>query len=817
MFPLPTHEVMAMNSKTPFLRSALVLTVAVAFAGCQDESLPSQPNSPTMPGPSTAFVDASTSPDVDGFFWQPPIVKDAEGENNRDLSPVVVVCRAEDIRDEKFCDANPETDTGAPNEDALATLPAELSDEEVDRYEAVFLSKQFPSLEVGDVVRILAFRGDPLPGEEPAGWFDVKLTDPDTKTKGNKKLIDDDEDGTLELQLGSALPATFRMSDALFCSQENIDDGFCFVGTFSNDEGGSGSSENGFIALDVDPDFIPQEKVDVGVDEVTFILERVERSEAPGEGCLDGADDPFPLQERDLCVRGATAPDMMEFPFKADPNGDSRVTLGMCFDDSGLSQDEEEQFQGWDADEIGGATVRTPLRGVAAPSELDCSGFVAAALDDGPVMRYARSGLESLRDFFIGPAVALNAGFGHSVMTFSRIVYARSLVLTDLSGDLEASPSAMVDVTVRVTRPPNTSSDHHFDSEAGSTPTSDYPDDDDLFDDGGDGPLDEAIAAAPDEGVNGIELDVAVTEGSAPATATTATVDGEDGVATFEVTMPAETENETVTVIVEGPALGTPVTIPIDVDVPEAPAIANLAPSPTLAEDVDFIFNGSGDGVQERSIVFDANDPDDNITAVVVEAVDPQTNSFELLDDVSGGSKVVDPNLGGGEFDPADGEYTTTITVVDDDELQASESIEYTLDTTDPVVDPGVTPPADTATNNASLVLEVGAFVNDDNELTEASVEIFEQVGEGCGDGDVIPLDEGTGPGDVDDQSQSVLDQTSFNFTVDFEIQHPGQALDITYCLITTVVDEALDNTGSPDGNTEVFTTSTDVVWDPAN
>lgn len=528
-------------------RFVTLVAVLFAFVGCQDAPLPSEPEGRTIPGVSADFVDASTT-GAEGVRWQPPIVQEAEGLNNRDLKPFVVVCPKGKVQNDA---CGPDTD---PDEDALATLETELTKlNKGDRYETPFDSGKFP-LEVGDELRIFAFPAKPLAGELPAAWFDVELTDEDTK--GNKKLTDEDEDGMLELKLGSTLPVAFRMSDAFFCSEDAIDDGFCFVGTFSNDEGGSGASENGFLALDVEPDFIPDELADE-VDEVTFVMERVESP------CLDGPD--FPLEERDLCFRGATEPRMVnangvELPFKANANGDSRVTTGMCFDESGLSEEVADQFQGWDADviEIDGVPVKvtTPLREQDDPSLLDCTDFSLAALDASAPLRYAHAGWKALRDFFIPPAVAVTTGAGHSTLTFSNIGYARSMVVTDQSGDLAGAPGENVTVSVRVTRPPTTG---HFDSDPSG---SDYPDDTQQFDDGGDGPLDEAIAAAT-EGVNGVDLEITVSEGSAPSTVTTATVNNITGFGTFEVTLPQQLT--TVIVTVSGPALGSPLEIPIEV------------------------------------------------------------------------------------------------------------------------------------------------------------------------------------------------------------------------------------------------------------
>lgn len=81
--------------------------------------------------------------------------------------------------------------------------------------------------------------------------------------------------------------------------------------------------------------------------------------------------------------------------------------------------------------------------------------------------------------------------------------------------------------------------------------------------------------------------------------------------------------------------------------------------------------------------------------------------------------------------------------------------------------------------------------------------------------GDDIPVPEGDGPGEVDDQSQNITDSAD-DFSVVFVIQNTEIPADVVvYCLAVDAADSAKSKDGSPNPNTSRQTTQTTVTWNP--
>lgn len=759
-------------------RALIPLVLLVLFPmACSDVQSP--PSGDAPPPVQADLVDGSTEMEREGFFWQPPIVQVEQGDNNPDLSPVVVICHDEDLI---------ESGEDCAVAEVFLQLDAILSSKKKEnRYEATWEATQ-AGLEIGDILRVFAFPSTPVQGvdpadpndvpagffEDPMGWFDVEITDPNLKG-GNKTKTN----GNHQLKLGSAFPITFRASNAFFC--EDPDPARCVVFTATNEDGGSGATDPPFIALDAEPGFIPLSKQQAGVTEVTFVLQRVDitpegASDDDGmqNDCLDEPGNSFPLQERDICVNGETFPDMMEIPFNTDADGNSLVTLGMCFDDTGLSADAIEEFQGWDND--GG--IRTPLRSRPDPSLLDCGTFLASA-SHNPLIRLADAGWNRLARFFAPPAYATNLGNGHSVGTFSNIVWARTLVMQpapppeieiESTTELTAEPGETITVSVLVTTTPTAAGDPHFE------PT-DYPEGTDPD------PLDDAIAAAitPAEGV-------VVTESSVDGSVASSTVSTDvNGIATFTWNLPGpETEATEATLVLEAPALGTPLTFVVEFQSP--PEITGLAPSTSLASDFDYIFRGTGN-VDPFSILFTASDPDGSVASALVVAEDDQENETTLLDATMGGGFVVDPSPLVDPIDNvdlADGQYTTTITVTDDDGLTATETILYTLDTTAPFISE-VVASAPESSNEQSEDVTVTGEIADVNGISAAVVRLLEDTDGDCSTtGDITSLESRDVTTDV---------QADGQFSETFTVQAPETPdTAVNYCVDIIADDVAQDN-----------------------
>lgn len=250
-----------------------------------------------------------------------------------------------------------------------------------------------------------------------------------------------------------------------------------------------------------------------------------------------------------------------------------------------------------------------------------------------------------------------------------------------------------------------------------------------------------------------------------------------------------------------------------------ADVISNVLPASTTT---DFVFRGDSTATG-RLVTFDVASVGSGLDSVRAEYVSLNSidNTLSVQPDrTSPGTKTVDPNNeDDGDANPADvsdGSKVLRITTIQNGGDSIAAAYRYTLDTTEPTVQPGNVPPSDIDTEAAFLTLTVEGSIFDANDLIEATVGVFAPGGDGtCGTADDVPLDEGTGDGEVDDQSQSVLSDPN-PFSVDFTIQNPNdeQESDRLYCFNVTAVDEALENTGAPDGNTaEVVVAETVVTW----
>jgi hypothetical protein len=421
-------------------RLLFILAMLPLMNACRDMESPTQP--PTtgdLPGPSLAISDAAHD-GLDGFWFLPPLVSNpnTDGPFNPDISPVMEVW-----------DIGP---TAGP-----AVLPPACV--AGDRTEAPFPVTVFRGDDVvveEDHYKIEWDTGDSnldtnknyqlriCVGELELGFADV---DPAATGKEMKNAADE----VIPLKDGRTLPVKFFVTDVAFGCEDPAE---CIVKTITQAAGGSGATDDGHIAFDVDPGFLPQDVVDLGITEVTFNIQPLPLP------CLDQGLN-LPLQERDQCVRGETEPDLTALPeftqFETTTGGDSKVRVGMCFDDTGLTPTEAGQFQGWSIDET--TLVQTPLRNLPDPSGLDCSNFPPMGASRIPIVNLARATWRTVTDLFRpSPLAATHRGNGNSIGTFSRIVWARSLIIQENAGNNQSgAPGATLPnpVEVKVTTPVN--------------------------------------------------------------------------------------------------------------------------------------------------------------------------------------------------------------------------------------------------------------------------------------------------------------------------------------------------------------------------
>ncbi|MGH7539609.1 MAG: hypothetical protein ACRELC_01280 [Gemmatimonadota bacterium] len=407
----------------------LTALFVLAFASCRSDDSPLQPPAGEAPPPPAAAVSDGANGGTSGFFFLPPLVSNPNptGSFSPSLSPAVEIW---ELPGTAVC-----TPDAASDPKRIERFDGADIIVESDHYKLEW-DTQATGLDTEKNYRILVCVDD-----LEIGFADV---DPAATGKDMKTAAA----GDFALKDGRTLPVRFFL--ALEVNTENL-----IIATFSNDAGGTavmaGPGETtGEVVLDVDPNFIPPE---LGVDELTFILRRVDQDAAPFERCLDLPGDPFPLEQRDICVFGQTEPDLdpMGLSFQKDGAGISRVRLSHCLDQTGLSAEALDQFQGWQLKDDG---TRVPLQNLADPSELDCAGFPPAPPigSRNPVVNLARAtwrGVKGTLAALFAPRalVATDKGRTQGIGSFSNAVWARTLVMTKGQGDNQTGAPSTTLVT----------------------------------------------------------------------------------------------------------------------------------------------------------------------------------------------------------------------------------------------------------------------------------------------------------------------------------------------------------------------------------
>ena len=421
-------------------RILCILALLPLLNACRDMESPTEiPTTGSLPGPSMVISDAANG-GLGGFWFLPPIVSNPStiGPFNPDISPVMEVW-----------DIGP---AGGPVDDPPACVAGNRTGDDLPvallRGDDVVVEEDLYKIEwdTGDsnLNTNRNYRLRFCVGDSELGFADV---DPAATGKEMKNAAGD----AIALKDGRTLPVKFFITDAAFGCEDPAE---CIVKTFTQDDGGSSLTDDGQLAIDVDPGFIPSALVAQGITEVTINIQPLPLP------CLDEGSNLFPLQERDQCVQGSTEPDMGGSTFNTvdgTPTGDSKVRLGMCFDATGLTPTEADQFQGWSIDET--TAVRKPLRNLASPSGLDCSNFPPASASRNPFVNLAQASWRAITGLVKpSPLAATHRGNGNSIGTFSRIVWARSLVMKINAGDGQSGgPGSTLPINpeVLVTTPVN--------------------------------------------------------------------------------------------------------------------------------------------------------------------------------------------------------------------------------------------------------------------------------------------------------------------------------------------------------------------------
>jgi len=138
------------------------------------------------------------------------------------------------------------------------------------------------------------------------------------------------------------------------------------------------------------------------------------------------------------------------------------------------------------------------------------------------------------------------------------------------------------------------------------------------------------------------------------------------------------------------------------------------------------------------------------------------------------------------------------------------------IDKTTPVVQPfDPLPPGIVQTNAGAIQLDIGGTVTDAGGLESVVVQFFNDddgTGGDCSNITLVP--EGTGAGEVDDNTQDVT-ATADDFLASFVVQNPGVSAMIKYCSVLTAEDEGRLKDGTDNPNTSQQFASTVVDWNP--
>jgi len=165
-------------------------------------------------------------------------------------------------------------------------------------------------------------------------------------------------------------------------------------------------TESGEAAIEVPPGAVDEE--------VLFVAGRLDVADA--SDCL-----PTARPQREGCYLFETIPELAD-GFNVD------VTVGVCLDATGLSEEEEGWYHLYAHDD-GDPNVRL-LPSAPPPPGLDCSGFVASAPSANPLVRWASAGWSAVRSV-VGPRPlrATDLGRGGSIGAFSTVGWAQNSLL----------------------------------------------------------------------------------------------------------------------------------------------------------------------------------------------------------------------------------------------------------------------------------------------------------------------------------------------------------------------------------------------------
>ncbi len=130
--------------------------------------------------------------------------------------------------------------------------------------------------------------------------------------------------------------------------------------------------------------------------------------------------------------------------------------------------------------------------------------------------------------------------------------------------------------------------------------------------------------------------------------------------------------------------------------------------------------------------------------------------------------------------------------------------------------------PQSTATDATSVIQDIGGTIDDANVIDSAVLRVRVDGTDAQGSGSDGTCDPGSdylldpGAGEIDRNEIDLTDGTgsiSFDETFEIEDPFPSGTGTVKYCFLITATDEALDNTGSPDGNSDMLNTESDIEW----
>ncbi len=199
----------------------------------------------------------------------------------------------------------------------------------------------------------------------------------------------------------------------------------------------------------------------------------------------------------------------------------------------------------------------------------------------------------------------------------------------------------------------------------------------------------------------------------------------------------------------------------------------------------------------------------------------------DLPVDDAGTDQLTNPDFSVNISVLADGEdYVVEIRVPDNalpEPNWATYRYSFYLDLTAPAFDPfTVFPPNEVFTEAVALQFTLMGSLFDPN-LATATAGIFIDAPSGSGDCgftnplDLTPVPEGSGPGEVDDQSQDITD-TASNYEANWLVQNTGITDGVvSYCFVVHAEDSAQFKDGTANPNMGSVSARTEVTWNPSS